>query len=141
MKFEDIENAFDFVSAHRQYEASAYVSLKTGETFWISDGMEEDELPEDLFESEDYVEIPHKNDLDLGQDLVFRFVGQMIPDHVGTVRGLFSGRGAYGRFKSFLERRDLLEQWYAFEETAKEKALRQWCNEEEFDLENISASK
>lgn len=129
MKFGDIEDAFNFVSAHRQYEASAYVSLETGETYWISDNMDEDERPDDLYESENYAEIPHKNDLNLGKDLVFRFVRGNLPDRIDEVRGIFSRRGAYGRFKSLLERKGFLDRWHEFEAKETERALREWCRD------------
>jgi hypothetical protein len=136
MKYRDIEDAFEFVSAHGQYEASAFVSRETGETCWVSDNIEEEDLPEDLYESEDYVEIPHKNDLDLGRNLVFRFVSVRAPDHTEEVRRIFSRSGAYGRFKGLLERIHLLEEWYRFEAQETELALREWCGDQGFDLED-----
>ena len=42
---------------------------------------------------------------------------------------MFSGRGAYGRFKDFLAARGLLEAWYAFEDERENEALRIWCDE------------
>ncbi|MCD4748615.1 MAG: hypothetical protein K8R59_04500 [Thermoanaerobaculales bacterium] len=136
MKFSDVEEAFHFVSAHGQFEASAYVSRKTGETFCVSDNLEEEELPEDLFESDDYAEIPHKNDLDLGRVLVYRFIDGTVPDHSGEVREIFSRRGAYGRYKSFLDRKGLLDGWHRFEEQETQRALREWCGDVGISLDD-----
>jgi hypothetical protein len=73
------------------------------------------------------VEIPHKNDLDLGISLVFEFVETHIPDAYDHVRQIFRSRGAYGRFKNLLERKGLLENWYDFERRREEETLRHWC--------------
>ena len=59
-------------------------------------------------------EIPHKNDLDLGQALVFEFAASHLPDEYDRVRDIFRRRGAYGRFKDLLDSKGLLETWYRF---------------------------
>ena len=71
------------------------------------------------------------NDLDLAHALVFHFVDENAPDDHHAVRGYFSRRGAYARFKDLLERRGLLEGWYAYEQQACEAALREWAESEE----------
>ena len=43
-------------------------------------------------------------------------------------------RGAYGRFKDLLERRNLLEQWYAFEQSAQRRAIEHWCEENSLEI-------
>jgi len=48
---------------------------------------------------------------------------------VPKVEDIFRRRGAYGRFKSLLERRGVLDEWYAYEARHRESALRQWCAE------------
>ena len=87
-----------------------------------------DEMPEDVG-SDVLLEIPHKNDLDLGKELVFEFVSAKLPDEYDRVRDMFRGRGAYGRFKDFLAAKGLLEAWYAFEDEREKAALRLWCDE------------
>ncbi len=42
---------------------------------------------------------------------------------------MFRKKGAYGRFKHFLESNDMLQTWYDFENEQEEKALREWCKE------------
>ena len=80
------------------------------------------------------IEIPHKNDLDLGQSLVFDFVGANLPDDYHGVRDIFRRRGAYARFKELLAEKDLLEAWYQFEHEREQEALRSWCEENEIPL-------
>ena len=54
-----------------------------------------DELDEDKFDCDNFVVIPHKNDLDLGQRLVFDFAEQRLQDELDRVQHIFSYRGAY----------------------------------------------
>jgi hypothetical protein len=129
--FSELLDAFEWVSAAGPLENSAYVSRQTGRIFWDTDsGDLEEELPEDVADGTLYACVPHKHDLDLGQRLVFRFVEQNAPDAYDQVRGYFSTRGAYARLKDLLERRGLLEAWYAYEEEACESALREWAESE-----------
>jgi hypothetical protein len=120
VKYDDLSTAFDFVSFAGPMEHRAYVSLDTGAIFWISETnpIEEEELPDDLETSDRYIAIPHKNELDLGNDLAL----------------LFRRRGAYARFKALLAAEGCLEEWYAFEAESTERALREWCKENEIHL-------
>ncbi len=136
MKFRDLESAFDFASAGRPFEHQAYVSKTTGETFWQSDLIDEDELPEDLDDNDDYVEIPHKNHLDLGQPLIWRFIEGVAPEKYEEVRRIFSRRGAYRRWRAFLERQELLDKWYAFEKSETRKAVLEWCDDHGIEIED-----
>jgi hypothetical protein len=137
IKFSEIEMAFNFVSSEQPEFHSAIVSKSTGETYYHTElGDNFDEFPEEAYESEDYIEIPHKNDLDLGQRLVWRFVEKEIPGLEPKVRGFFSRRGAYARYKTFLEEIGLLEKWYEFESSETQKALRAWCEENEIETDS-----
>jgi hypothetical protein len=91
------------------------------------DGLEEEELPDDLEESDKYLAIPDKYELDLGKPLALAFAREFLPAYFDEVRHMFSKRGAYRRFRDFLLRRNALDQWYEFEERATDRALREWC--------------
>ena len=137
VKYEDLSLAFDFVSFGVPMEHQAYVSLDTGRIYWISeadDATDEEELPADLETSDRYIEIPHKNDLDLGSQLALRFVEEHLPHRYDAVESFFRHRGAYGRFKDLLEADGYLEKWYAFENEATERALQHWCEVNEIRL-------
>ena len=129
VKYDDLSMAFDFVSSGAPTENRAYVSLDTGAIHWISESnpIEEDELPDDLETSERYIEIPHKYDLDLGNSLALRFVEERLPGRYSDVVSFFRRRGAYARFKGLLAAEGCLEEWYAFEAAATERARREWC--------------
>jgi len=52
------------------YENQTILCKETGEICYISEMGDSDDLPDDVDESEKYIEIPHKNELDLGKNLV-----------------------------------------------------------------------
>ena len=128
---DDLSLAFDFVSAAAPMEHRAYVALDTGKIYWISElaEIEEEAIPDDLSTSDRYLEIPHQNDLDLGQRLVFRFVEARLPHQHDRVANIFRHRGAYRRFQELLAAEGRLDEWRAFEAEATANALREWCQE------------
>jgi hypothetical protein len=132
--FGDIENAFLFVSGGPPFENEAFLDTETGKVYYRSLMGGLDELDEAGVDCEAMVAIPHKNDLDLGQSLVFEFVAYTLPDEYDRVRDIFQHRGAYGRFKDLLDSKGLLETWYGFENERQSEALRLWCEENEIEL-------
>jgi len=86
-----------------------------------------DILPDDIDDSEKFLPIPDKRELDLGKPLALDFARQFLPGDFDDVRQIFSRRGAYARFKNLLDRRGMLDQWHAFEAEAEESALKMWC--------------
>lgn len=135
ISYSDLEDAFMFVSMSPPFEHHAYFNTETGEFYYVSEPGDSDELPDDLEENDKYVSIPHKNDLNLGRNLVMDFVTANLPGQVEKVRGIFSSKGAYARFRDFLEYKGQLEAWYEFEDKAIEKALKDWCRENDIELE------
>lgn len=136
MKFElsDIEGAYDFVSFGPYGDHSALLDRSTGKIHWHSESGDLDAITDDLWSSDDTIEIPHKNDLDLGRDLVFDFISSHSPDDYGTVQQIFRCRGAYSRYKELLESKGLLQKWYDFEQNTQSTALRQWCKDNDIEL-------
>jgi hypothetical protein len=114
---------------------SAVVHRVSGEIFYASPMAGIDEIPEDAEESDDYLWIPHKYDLDLGKSLVMDFVRARCEDEVETVLAIFRHKGAYGLFKDLLAQKGLLEGWYAFEQERTREALLKWCAENGVVLE------
>ncbi len=135
IKFQDIDLTFDYVSSSQPLMNSAYISKTTGQIYYHSEMYDSDELPEDIYESNDYIEIPHKNDLDLGQNIVWQFVNEEIPGLTDKIRDFFSRRGAYSRYKSFLEEIGLLQRWDDFENERQTRVIREWCEENDIKLE------
>jgi hypothetical protein len=135
VKFDDLLDAFEFVSAGQPFEHEAYLCVATGALHYYSALVDLDEaLPDDIDIPGKYLAIPHKNDLDLGKPLALRFAEDVLPDALDDVYDIFTHKGAYGRFKNLLERRGLLQQWYEYEERNRKEALRQWCEENGIEI-------
>jgi hypothetical protein len=104
--------------------------MDTGAIYWVSEtgAIEEEDLPDDLETSDRYIAIPHKNELDLGNNLALRFAEEQLPHRYASVEACFRHRGAYARFKELLAAAQCLDRWYAFEAESTQRALRNWCN-------------
>ena len=126
---EELRNAFDFVSAGDPFENSAWICLDTGKFYWrsLEAGLEDEDLPQDIDDSDRYLAVPTQRDLDLGRPLVLAFAAAELPDDIDTVAGFFHRRGAYSHFKDLLQARGLLATWYEFENRSTAEALLAWC--------------
>ena len=133
--FSKIEFAFDSVSSQMQSMCTAHLCRNSGKIFYLDDATGiYDELPEDFETSDGYIEIPHKKELDLGRDLAYDFINSKAPTLSADVREVFSRKGAYQRFKSLLARNGLLDDWFKYEQTETEAALKQWCKDNSIEL-------
>jgi uncharacterized protein UPF0158 len=134
VSFSDLQLAFEFVSSGGMGENEAYLDRRSGKIYWHSEfGDNNEELPDDI-DHEKYIAIPDKRELDLGKPLVLDFAREFLPDDYDEVHHIFSGRGAYRRYKDLLVRRGALERWYDFSNKAEEAALLEWCVENKIDL-------
>jgi hypothetical protein len=113
---------------------TAILCKETGEIFYASDYDDENQIPEEIYFREDCIEIPHRNDLDLGRNLVFEFVEQYMPEDFERVREILRRKGAYGKYKDLLEDRNILQKWYDFENARQTETLREWCEDNEIAL-------
>src|SRR5213595_3204656 len=93
---DELSMALEFVSSGLLGEHDAYVSLDTGQVYWVSDLNDDfdEEIPDDLETSDRYLAIPHRNELDLGRRLALRFVAQELPGCYDQVAGFFRRQGA-----------------------------------------------
>jgi Uncharacterised protein family (UPF0158) len=127
LSYQDLVDAFDFVSVDGIIETHAYIAKDTGKIYWVSgDDNVGDELPEDLDDENRYLRVPDKRELDLGAVLVMQFASREVPHLEDGIRAIFSRRGAYSRFKDLLSAEGVLDNWYAFEAEAVERALKEW---------------
>ena len=135
VKFKNFIDLYEMVSFASYGECSGYICKKTGQTWFHSEyGDNFKELPEDVHNNEQYLEVPHKNDLNLGQDLIFRYIAGELPDEYDNIRGFFRRRGAYANFKELLMRNDMLDHWHEFENKSTKTAVREWCEMEGIEL-------
>jgi len=134
--FSEISDAFDFVNFGSIYEHQAFIDKETGQIYYHSEfGDDIDELPEDI-DSDRYIGIPHKNELDLGIKLVLSFAYSYLPGEAEEIQAMFRRKGAYSKYKSLLDGKGMLEKWYEFEATEQEKALREWCEEQSIQIDD-----
>lgn len=131
--FDTLESALQWSSAGAPFDNAALLSRATGQLFFTSQyGDADDDLPDDIEDGSLYVAVPHKNDLDLGRNLVLTFAEEHAPMHFQTIESFFRHKGAYAKFKAFLERHQLLERWYDFEAAATRRALEAWAADNGF---------
>lgn len=137
VSLDDLDSVMKWVSSDFM-DNQAYVCRDSGKIYWISGepGVldEEDEIPDDIDDSDKYVLVPDKRDLDLGSHLVFDFTARYLPQHYDEVRDMFRRKGAYGRFKGLLERQDKVQMWHTFNNERATKALEEWCKNEGLQL-------
>jgi len=136
VSLDQLQNAMEWASSDF-LDNEAYICLQTGKIYWIAGdpGMiDEEEVPEDVHNSDRYVCVPDKRDLYLGNQLAYDFASQHLPQQCDNVRDMFRRQGAYRRFKDFLERKDMLKKWYAYSDEQEAKALGEWCEVEGLSL-------
>jgi len=132
----DLRDAYEWLCAaeHGSGDAAAYVSRATGKVLQSADedlsGVEDEPLPGDIDDTAKFAVVPDRHGLDIGSHVAFDFARDHMPADAGAICDLFRGRGAYGRFKSFLARRGMLDAWHAYEDAAIDNALRRWCEDE-----------
>lgn len=133
MKYSEIEEAFLFVSSGGLGENEAYIDIENEKIYWHSEYECFDELPDDIAEKK-YLLAPHKNELGLGKPLVMNFIYEYSPKDLEEIHSIFSRKGAYAKFKSFLKINNLLDEWYSYEARNTKDAIRQWCSENGVEL-------
>ena len=129
IEYGDLESALHWSSSGLPVENQAQICRRTGRVYLKSmyGNFEEEELPEDIDDESQYVTVPHKNELNLGRDLVFEFVENEEPQIIGAVQAAFRQRGAYAKFKDILDRKGMLQRWYDYEAAATRLALERWA--------------
>lgn len=117
-------------------DTHSYISKLTGEIVHDAEALTGEPCPvEDIEGDPDYIHLPDKFDLDLGNRLVWRFVDIEIPGLEQKVREIFSRKGAYRRWKDFLDRNYLLDKWHTFENESTREALLEWCKVHEIAID------
>ena len=89
----------------RRGEHEAFLCKQSGKLYCHSELCDDlDILPDDIGDSEKFLQIPDKRELDLGKPLALDFASQFLPGDFDDVRQFFSRRGAFARFKDLLNR-------------------------------------
>jgi hypothetical protein len=134
MNFDDLMDAYEFVSSDSPFMNRAFISKETGEVYYHSEMGDFEALPDDIDDRSVYLSIPHKKELNLSKQLVLKFAEEYLPDDFELITSIFSRKGAYASFRILLENTDMLKTWYKFEEAKTEEALKNWCKENELDV-------
>ena len=128
VKFSSLFGAMEIVSTNSYPTCRARINSETGMIYVLLPECNEEEILPDDFESADkYIDVPDKRDLNLGKRLNLSFAWEYLPDEYDTVVAIFRRKGAYSRFRHFLENRGLIERWYAYQDDKTRYALRVWC--------------
>jgi hypothetical protein len=128
-KLSDIIETIDFMSGDPNQSCEGFIHLKNGKTYLRSDYLDTDleELPSDLDNTDIYLPLPTKHDLGLGSQLPVYFAEEYAPNFYNEVQAMFRHKGAFGRFKDWADRHQLLAAWYRFEKECVEKEIKAWC--------------
>lgn len=136
-RFNELYEAYEFISGDPSQESSATLDKTTGKIYYDSEYLDENDaerLPAEEYNADIHIELPYKDELDLGSELVFDFVEQFMPNDEDKVSQIFSKKGAYSRYKDFLDSKGFLQKWYDFETRKKYLALLLWCKENDIDF-------
>jgi len=134
MKFDDIMDAYEFVSFDYPFMNRAFISKETKKVYYYSEMGDFEALPDDIEDGSIYLVIPHKIDLNLGKQLVLQFAEEFLPDEFELIASIFSNSGAYASYKILLENKGMLQKWYDYENAKAEEALKNWCKENDLDI-------
>lgn len=127
MTFDIIDDAFHYVSDAPRGERCALLHRPTGKVYLASFKAGYDERPAGSENDPDYLNIPHRQQIDPGKPLLLEFVRRNCPRELPLVEALFARPGAFRKIKDLLQRKGLLESWQVFEVQQIELLLRQWC--------------
>lgn len=105
-----------------------------------ADGSMESDIPDNIDDESAYLPAPHKNDLDLGRHLVFRFMEEHAPGLLDQVGEPFRKKGTYSRYKDLLQRNRLHDNWHADERQATREAIARWAAEHGLTATDQSAA-
>ena len=145
VSLDDLLEAFEWANAGPDSDTAAYVCRSTGKISLVGGDGGLESFDEDDEESDvdgpgatrDHARhafVPERRELDLGSDLVFRFIRRHAPDQEEEVLAIFRRSGAYGRFRALLDRTRLTELWYRFEAAETAAALTAWAEGEGFKV-------
>ncbi|MBY0445635.1 MAG: hypothetical protein K2Q15_10555 [Burkholderiales bacterium] len=129
-KLSDIIEAIDFMCGDPSQSCEGFIHIKNSKIYLRSEYLETidlDELPSDLDDADLYLPLPTKHDLGLGSQLPVYFAEEYAPDFYNEVQAMFRHQGAFGRFKDWADRHQLLAAWYRFEKECAEKEIKAWC--------------
>lgn len=134
-------DAYEEADFSSQYGSYACVNLGDGRIIVgpsseVADAEEIEELEAQLQEGS-WIDLPNRQDLDLGVRLVFRFADEFLgPADNERVQRYFSRRGAFRKWKDLLAERGLLNRWYRYEYDEGVATFKDWLVENDIPFED-----
>ncbi len=126
--YSEIQMAFEFVSSGEEGDNFAYLCKDAGEIFYYSEMLGLDERRGRDMNSGNCFLIPHRNSLDLGRELAFDFIDEVLPSEYAAVRDAFADpEDAQGQYIALLETNGKLQEWYDYQSHHTSRMLREWC--------------
>ena len=98
VNLDDLVSTLEWVSTDF-LDNQAYVCRDTGKIYWISGEagvIDEEEIPGDIDDSDKYVPVPDKRDLDLGSYLVFDLLRNSCRNTIMKCATCFAAKGLTG---------------------------------------------
>lgn len=133
ISYGDLEDAILWASVDF-VDTEAWINRVTGQIYYVGDdSIPEQEEPADLH-TENWIQVPHKNLLDLGSRLVFEFAETLHSDQHDEIRFIFRRKGAYRRFRNYLTAIGQLDNWYAFEAKITRARLLSWAEQNQIQV-------
>ena len=136
LTYHELESAIEYATAGECYDVEVYLNKQTGQLHYEDESTGET-LPEDVQEQDYYIQIPLTKDLDIlpGRLLPLRFArNHLSVEAYEQVYTIFQSKGAFQRYRTYLETNNLLDQWYAFESDKYKHAIMAWCEEHNITL-------
>jgi hypothetical protein len=118
-------------------ENQAILNRRTGEIVCKTGMLDEEEFPEEVEASDAFVWIPHRDDLDLGKELVFDFIESSIPQERKNIKRMFRfwRKNSFSDFLAFLTSIGKIDAWRAFEKRETRFALLDWCEDNGIEVD------
>lgn len=134
VEYSEIELAIDFVGDGEGYGNMAFVDAMTGDLIWESDEFLDEDSPKRV-SGRDYIEIPSRRELGVSSRSAVEFARRSL-DAQGyeTVDAMFRKRGAYRRFKDYLDEIGMLDRWHEYEAQQLRALVEDWAEEQSIEL-------
>lgn len=136
--YSELIDAIMFADASIYVDGGAFYDHERDVIYLKGTDLEEEQakIPEDV-DWQACTQIPGEKSLDLGRALVESFVKEYRPDDIYKVRGFFTRRGAYRRFRFWTDELGLTDIWFTYRNRAEREAVVNWCNENNVPLTDI----
>lgn len=119
-------------------DAKAFVRTDADGIVYVPNSMfadtEEIDAAYDAMKEGSWIALLDASELRLGHRMALRFAREFLSEEqCERVVAIFSRRGAFRRFKDFLDECGKLHEWYAYEELTVLEALKQWLKDNDIN--------